>query len=130
MRRLLVVVALLALMIGVETLQAPTPTSTHDPLTLATIGFVLLASFTLAESGAALRLPRVTGYILGGALLGPSIINLLDAGVVGEMRMFNTLALGLIAIRSRSARDSSWTCDRLPRSGAPWSRPLRSKSSS
>jgi len=97
MRRLLVVLALLALMVGVQSLQAAPSAGARDPLTLATIGFVLLAAFTLAESGAALRLPRVTGYIVGGALLGPSASNLLNASVVDEMRMFNTLALGLIA---------------------------------
>src|SRR5690606_18168856 len=41
--------------------------------------------------------PRVTGYILAGAVLGPSAGNILSGEVVVEMRMFNTLALGLIA---------------------------------
>ncbi len=96
MRRLTVVVALLLLMVGVKALQAG-DAGARDPLTLAAIGFVLLAAFTIAELGALLGLPRVTGYIVGGAILGPSISNILSVRVVGEMRMFNTLALGLIA---------------------------------
>lgn len=67
-------------------------------LTLAAIGFVLLAAFTFAEMGAQLTLPRVTGYILAGIVLGPQVSNILSPAVVSEMRMFNTLALGLIAL--------------------------------
>jgi hypothetical protein len=95
---MVVVVALLALMIGIKALQAGGGSGAHDPLTLAAIGFVLLAAFAIAEIGVRFGLPRVTGYILGGALLGPSVTNILSSRVVGEMRMFNTLALGLIAV--------------------------------
>src|SRR5690606_41922433 len=68
----------------------------QSALVLAAIGFVLLASFTVAEMGSVLTLPRVTGYILTGALL--AAFGILSPPVVLEMKMFNTLALGLIAI--------------------------------
>jgi hypothetical protein len=44
-----------------------------------------------------LSLPQLTGYILAGIALGPSVGGIISGEVVGEMRMFNTLALGLIA---------------------------------
>lgn len=96
MRRLVVLSVLLALMLGVRALQDGSSVAA-DPLILAAIGFVLLAAFTVAGLGSVLRLPKVTGYILAGVALGPSAADILSREVVDEMRMFNTLALGLIA---------------------------------
>ncbi|MEX1368439.1 MAG: cation:proton antiporter, partial [Nannocystaceae bacterium] len=96
MRRLFVVFALLAMMVGLRALKTET-SGGADPLTLAAIGFVVLAAFALAELGARLSLPKVTGYILSGVALGPFAIDILSRGVVGELKMFSTLALGLIA---------------------------------
>ncbi len=96
MKRLLVIAALLGVMLALEGLKVDSAFATR-PMTLAAIGFVVLAAFATAELGNALSLPRVTGYILAGAALGPSLGNILSGEVVTEMRMFNTLALGLIA---------------------------------
>lgn len=96
MRRLLVIVILLGAMLGLDALK--TQSGSANPLTLAAVGFVVLASFTLAEFGGGFGLPRVTGYILAGIALGPSALDILSEGEVGEMRTFNALALGLIAI--------------------------------
>ena len=96
MRRAVVLLLLLGLMSAVSLLKAEGSGSV-DPLTLAAIGFVVLASFSAAELGNRLGLPRVTGYILSGLVLGPSVLNILSRPVVVEMGMFNTLALGLIA---------------------------------
>lgn len=96
MRRAVVLLLLLGLMSGVSALQAEA-SGTVDPLTLAAIGFVVLASFSAAELGVRLGLPRVTGYIVSGLVLGPSVLDILSRPVVQEMGMFKTLALGLIA---------------------------------
>lgn len=95
MRRVLVLIALLALMVGIRLLKLDSLGS-DDALVLGAIGFVLLASFTAAEMGGLLSLPRVTGYIITGALL--AFFGILSRPVVLEMKMFNTLALGLIAV--------------------------------
>lgn len=94
--QIFVVLILLGLMIGLDTLKAA-PAQGTDSLTLAAIGFVVLAAFTVAELGSLLKLPKVTGFILAGLALGPYAGNILSLEVVGEMRMFNDLALGLIA---------------------------------
>lgn len=96
MRRVGVLFVLFGVMLGVTALKAESG-GLRDSMTLAAIGFVLLAAFTLAEAGSLLSLPRVTGYILAGTFLGPSIGDVLSKHVVIEMQMFNTLALGLIA---------------------------------
>ncbi len=96
MSRAVVLAALFVAMWGLKSLKLG-PIGPLDPLMLAAVGFVLLAAYTVSEIGNALRLPRVTGYILAGVVLGPSVANILSSQVVVEMRIFNTLALGLIA---------------------------------
>lgn len=96
MKRLLVVVVLLSLMLFMRSFQAHTDAA-DNVLTLAAIGFVVLTTFAVADMGTRFSLPRVTGFIVTGVALGPSAANILSHDVVTEMRMFNTLALGLIA---------------------------------
>ncbi len=94
MKKALVVVALLGVMLVAERLKQSGVSSAGA---LAAIGFVVLAAYAVAELGKSLSLPQVTGYILAGVALGPSAGGIISGEVVGEMRMFNTLALGLIA---------------------------------
>ncbi len=91
MRRMFVVLALLAMMLGLEALRA------DQSVTLAAIGFVILAAFAIAELGGRMSLPKVTGYIVSGVVLGPFAADILSEVVVADMTMFGTLALGLIA---------------------------------
>lgn len=100
MRRLFVLSVLFGIMAAVEFLKVQgTVLSGH--ITLAAIGFVVLAAFTMSELGSsALKLPKVTGYIIAGILLGPQITNILSIEAVTELKMFNTLALGLIALNA------------------------------
>lgn len=93
MKKVLVVAALL----GVMLLTARFHGAGGGAATLAAIGFVALAAYAVAELGKSLSLPQVTGYILAGVALGPSAGGIISGDVVAEMRMFNTLALGLIA---------------------------------
>lgn len=91
MRRLFVVAMLLGMMVGLQALRA------SESVTLAAIGFVTLAAFAIAELGGRMSLPKVTGYIVSGVVLGPFAGNILSKAVVADMNMFGTLALGLIA---------------------------------
>lgn len=91
MRRLFVVLALLIMMLGLEALRA------SQSITLAAIGFVVLAAFAIAELGGRMSLPKVTGYIVSGVVLGPYATGIVSDAAVADMKMFGTLALGLIA---------------------------------
>lgn len=97
MRRLFVLAAALGIMLTVQALRLDDGSGVSDPLTLAAIGFVVLAAFTVGELGGALKLPKITGYIVSGVVLGPQVWDVLSEQVVVEMQTFNTLALGLIA---------------------------------
>ena len=97
MRQLAVVLILLLAMFTMKTLAIESQEG-FNPLLLAAIGFVILASFSAGDLVNRLRIPRVTGYVLAGLLLGPQIFNILSEQVVDGITMFNTLALGLIAL--------------------------------
>ncbi len=97
MRRLIVLAAALGLMLSMIALRTDSPSGTADPLTLAAIGFVVLAAFTVGELMTLIKLPKITGYIVCGLLLGPQVFDILSGSVVADLSVFNTLALGLIA---------------------------------
>lgn len=94
MKKALVVATLLLVMELVSRLRAEADLSSAI---LAAIGFVVLAAYAVAELGRSLSLPQVTGYILAGVALGPFVGKVISGDVLDRMRMFNTLALGLIA---------------------------------
>jgi Kef-type K+ transport system membrane component KefB len=96
-RRVFVLVAALLMMWGLHALRLDADSGAVDAMTLAAAGFVLLTAFTVGELGGALGLPKVTGYIVAGAVLGPQVSDILSGRVVDELGTFNTLALGLIA---------------------------------
>lgn len=97
MRRLFIVALLFLLMYALPFLRVAEDGAFH-PKSLATLGFVLLAAYTLGEITGHFRLPKITGYILTGLLFGPSVINLFSAGVVEDIQLINSLAIGLIAL--------------------------------
>lgn len=96
LRRLFVIAFALGLMLALRAVfGAP---AVGDRTVLAAIGFVVLAAFTIGDLGKLIGLPRITGYILGGVALGPQVSEVLTASIVDDMTVFNTLALGLIAL--------------------------------
>lgn len=68
-----------------------------DNITLA-LAVLLGVGFLAAKIGQMLRLPSVTGYILAGLLLGPSVLNFLPAETSGsQLAHFTQIALMMIA---------------------------------
>lgn len=104
MRRVFVLAVALALLLLVDQAAKEAFSEGFDPFSLAAVGFVVLAAFTVGELGGQLGLPKITGYILSGVVLGPQVAPLilgrdvLSGHVVDDMKVFNTLALGLIAL--------------------------------
>ena len=69
-----------------------------NTITLIGMGLALFVAFSFAELGKVIGLPMVTGFILTGLALGPELGNLLSLDVVNRLKMFNTLAIGIIAL--------------------------------
>jgi NhaP-type Na+/H+ or K+/H+ antiporter len=55
-----------------------------------------------------LGLPRITGYVLAGVLLGPQASGLLAPGALGEARVLIDLSLGLIVFELGHRLDVQW----------------------
>ncbi len=78
-----------------------------NPLSL--FGLLLLAGLIGGEvAKRALRLPRITGYVLIGMLLGTGGFGLLDEKLISEAWIFVDIALGLILFELGRRLDITW----------------------
>lgn len=66
-------------------------------VTLA-VGFVMLVAFFSGRLFAAIKLPRLTGYIAAGIVCGPAVLGLVTPHMIHGMRLANGIAIALIAL--------------------------------
>lgn len=66
--------------------------------TLFYLAVILFAGLIMGRAVKLIRLPNVTGYLLAGLLLGPSVIGFLPSGFVHELELVSEMALALIAL--------------------------------
>lgn len=90
------VLALLLIGAAVTVLQVTVDDPAPRTIALA-LGFSLIAASVLGEAAERLRLPRLSGYLVFGLLCGPYVLNLITASMARELRLFNGLAIALIA---------------------------------
>ncbi len=62
------------------------------------LGFVLLSASVAGSLASALGLPRITGFIVIGIVVGPSVLGLLPADAVSDLGLIDLFALALIAM--------------------------------
>lgn len=62
------------------------------------LGFILLFAFYLARILEGFALPQISSYIFAGVLSGPFVLNILSRRVVGDLQLFDDLALAIIAL--------------------------------
>lgn len=93
MRRALILVLLLG---GVR-LVLPLGTGGQAPYALLTLGFLMLAAYTVAEIATAAKLPRVVGYLIAGIVFGPSLTNIVTLEASATLAPVTSLAISLIA---------------------------------
>ncbi|MDD3429694.1 MAG: cation:proton antiporter [Oscillospiraceae bacterium] len=65
--------------------------------TFVYLACVLLGGLLFGKIAKKFKLPNVTGYLVGGLLLGPSVLNLLPAQAIEGMAIVSDIALGFIA---------------------------------
>lgn len=63
---------------------------------LAPTGAVMLLGLLGGKLARLIKLPKVTGYLLTGIIIGPSLLNLISTTVVRNLSLINDIALGLI----------------------------------
>ena len=80
-----------------------------SPNPLALFGVLLLAGALGGElTRRVLNLPRITGYVLIGLVLGTSGLNVLDARMLGYTRVFLDIGLGLVLFELGRRLDLKW----------------------
>ncbi|MEX2325266.1 MAG: cation:proton antiporter, partial [Gemmatimonadaceae bacterium] len=109
MRRALILVLLLG---GVR-LVLPLGTGAKAPYALLTLGFLMLAAYTVAEIATAFKLPRVVGYLLAGMLFGPSLTNIVTIEASATLAPVTSLAISLIAFLAGAELRWSEVRDRI-----------------
>jgi Kef-type K+ transport system membrane component KefB len=76
---------------------------------LMLFGLLLVAGVIAGEAMRRyLALPRIMGYVLAGALLGPEASGLLDGDALFELRLLVDLAIGLVVFELGSRLDFEW----------------------
>ena len=64
---------------------------------LLSIAIVLFAGLFFGKVATYFRLPNVTGYLIGGLIMGPSLLNILSAESIDSLGIISQVALGFIA---------------------------------
>ncbi len=66
--------------------------------TTAAAGAILLLGLLGGKLANKVSLPSVTGYLVAGLIIGPSVLNLIPDSTLNNLEPINELALGIIAI--------------------------------
>jgi Kef-type K+ transport system membrane component KefB len=61
-------------------------------------GFLLLTAYLAGGVCQRIALPALTGYLAAGILVGPQLLGLVTGEMVGNLKVFNGVALSLIAL--------------------------------
>lgn len=96
MHRMLSLVGL-SLIMGVVFTRLSTGGAVEARTTLA-LGFLLLASYLGGSIARSVGLPRITGYLLTGLLVGPAVLGLVRADEIEGLRFIGDAAVVLIAL--------------------------------
>ena len=103
-RQLLIVVVLFWAMSQASIFEGLHPAGS-EPIALAAFGFIVLAAYALGELAEHVKLPHITGYLLAGVVCGDFFLGLLSHEVVDTLKVFDILAIALIAMEAGSALD-------------------------
>ena len=96
MRRLLALALAIAAMVAVRELGGEgAPAAAATPLAL---GFALLGALITGDALRRFQLPRLTGYLLFGVIVGPHVSNLITAPMAAQLQVFTGIATTLIAL--------------------------------
>lgn len=105
LQKVLIVTVLFWAMAQLDTFNALHGADAASAMTMVAFGFIILAAYTLGALAEKIQLPHITGYLLAGVACGPHFLGLLDQTVVHQLKVFDTLAIALIAMEAGSALD-------------------------
>ena len=89
---------LLALALAVGAMVSVRGTTTGSAATALALGFALMGASVTGDTLRRFHLPRVTGYLLFGVVVGPSLGNLITESMSAQLQVVTGLATTLIAL--------------------------------
>ena len=93
------VLVLTGLMRALGSFSAPEQTSAGVSLAL---GYLLLTAYFVGGLFKGVGLPKLTGYIATGVVVGPAVLGLVSTPILGSLRIVNGVAVALIALTAGS----------------------------
>ncbi len=90
--------ALIALLAAIAVLRGIDPMPVPGAAVTLNLGILLLTAFIGGQVANRLGLSRITGYIVIGLVIGPSVLGFLSDSEVKALRPFSGLAIALIAL--------------------------------
>ena len=81
---------------------------TQSDQLLVGAGLLLVFSYLAGKGGKRIRLPTITGYLLLGVVVGPSVTGLFSQEMVAKLQLVNDLAVSLIALTAGAEIKMSW----------------------
>lgn len=102
MPRAIFLLGLVLVLIAAARSFLPQETSLVGSGAALAFGFVLLAALQAGTIVGGLRMPKLTGYLACGFLAGPSVANFVTERMLGDLKLVNNVAIGLIALSAGS----------------------------
>jgi len=100
--KLVLIVILAALMHAVRAFSPPAGVGSEAAATALACGYLLLTGFLAGAIFKRIGLPKLTGYLATGILAGPQVLGLVSYAQVGNLQIFNGVAIALIALTAGS----------------------------
>lgn len=89
-------IGLVLLMVVIRSIEPPGLNGSRAGSTMA-LGFLLLSATLLGVVAEAVRLPRITGFLIAGLLLGPEVMGLVTGRNLVDFSALSRFAIGIIA---------------------------------
>jgi Kef-type K+ transport system membrane component KefB len=93
---IIVIVALFGLMQAMRSFGNGAPESSIG--TAVALGYLLLTGYFFGRVFSSLRLPKLTGYIVAGIVVGPAALGLVNTQMAESLKLVNGMAVALIAL--------------------------------
>ena len=103
--RIVLLIVLCVLMDAARSFSANRPLSDQTSGVALAGGFLLLIAFLAGSIFRDLNLPRLTGYLVAGIVVGPYALGLVSAEMVVRLELFSGIAISLIALTAGAETD-------------------------
>lgn len=88
---------ILLLLLGVTELLRPLGSAGYGAEALLSLGFLILAAYTVGEIAEAMHGPKIVGYLVAGVIFGPSVLSSVSAQAIDRLTPVSDVAVALIA---------------------------------